>query len=57
MWLLCRYSSGNMGEDSAAEDVDMIDAEPQVFVALSNAVSSFSLLQLLWRGAMPNRSA
>lgn len=27
--LLRRYSSGNVGEDSAAEDVDMLDAEQQ----------------------------
>ena len=30
---LCRYSSGILGEDSAAEDVDMLDAEPQVIAA------------------------
>lgn len=33
--LVClrRYSSGVLGEDSAAEDADMLDAEPQVSAA------------------------
>ena len=30
MVLLCRHNSGMLGEDSAAEDIDMADAEQQV---------------------------
>ena len=30
--LSCRHSSGMLGEDSAAEDVDMADAEQQVML-------------------------
>ncbi len=30
--LLCRHNSGMLGEDSAAEDIDMADAEQQVLL-------------------------
>ena len=32
MVLLCRHNSGMLGEDSAAEDIDMADAEQQVLL-------------------------
>ena len=41
--LLCRYSSGMLGEESVVDDVDMADAEQQVVLLSHDSCSEPSL--------------